>query len=143
MRLDWPQPYTDLDHTADVGISVQGSTKEEALARLVLALCSLLADEGFRPAAERREALLVVNGGPDLAGSTVALLREVLRHSLKFHEVPVSCEVLGVDEREVRACVVFTPCDEAHLREVKAVTRHLAKLSAEEGSWKARAVFDV
>ena len=76
MRLALPQPYEDLGHTADVGVRVRGATAEEALARLVLAFAAL-ATGGAEVAAEREERV-AVPGGPELAGTAVALLRELL-----------------------------------------------------------------
>jgi hypothetical protein len=43
MRYTLPQPYQQLDHTADVGVVVHGDSPLEALARLVLAYASLAA----------------------------------------------------------------------------------------------------
>ncbi len=144
MKLGLPQPYEDLQHTADVGVRVRGATAEEALARLALALGTLLTG-GEAPAAEREERVRV-EGGPGLAGTAVALLRELLFRFATERVVPASVEVLAADERRAEAAVGFArhdPVRHAEGADVKAVTWHLARLEREGGGWVAQVILDV
>ncbi len=154
VRYALPQPYEDLGHTADVGVRVRGATKEEALARLALALGALLAgqpsgaeareDAGEAPPA--RVERLAVAGGPGLAGTAVALLRELLFRFATERLIPCEVEVHRVGEDGADATVGFARHDpERHAEgaDVKAVTRHRAKLEREGGGWVAQAVLDV
>jgi SHS2 domain-containing protein len=142
--LALPQPFEDLDHTADVGVRVEGATPEEALARLVLAFAQLAAGGGEVRADEERR--LVVEGGPDLAGSAVALLRELLYLLAAEGKVPGACEVTRVGPEGAEALVRFGRRDpELHAEgvDLKAVTWHAARLERDGARWVAQAVFDI
>lgn len=144
MRLTHPQPFEDIDHTADAGVRVRGASAPETLGRLVLALGALLS--GGAPVAEERAVALEVPGGPDLAGSAVALLREVLFRCEVERALPAACEVLRVDAGGAAARVWLGPRGHAHDGglDVKAVTRHAAVLEQDpDGAWTAQAVFDL
>ncbi|MFT3917402.1 MAG: archease [Anaeromyxobacteraceae bacterium] len=144
MRLTLPQPFEDLDHTADAGVRVTGASAGDALARLVLALGALLS--GGAPVAEEREVALEVAGGPDLAGAAVALLREVLYRCEVERALPAACEVLRVDAAGAAARVWLGRRGPAHDGglDVKAVTRHAAALEQDaDGGWIGQAVFDL
>jgi SHS2 domain-containing protein len=153
VRLALPQPHEDLAHTADVGVRVRGATAEEALARLALALGTLLAG---LPAAERsgaggglppeREERIAVRGGPGLAGTAVALLRELLFRFATERLIPCEVEVHRAAEDGAEATVGFARYDPARHAEgvdVKAVTWHAARLEPEATGWVAQAVLDV
>ncbi len=101
--LRLPQPFEDLGHTADLGVRVRGASPEEALARLVLALGSLLA--GGEAVAERGEERVAVAGGPGLAGTAVAFLRELLYRFATRRVIPAAVEVLRLDEAGAEATV--------------------------------------
>jgi SHS2 domain-containing protein len=144
VRHRLPQPYEDLGHTADVGIRVRGASCEEALARLALAFGTLVT--GGEPAAPVREERLEVPGGPDLAGTAVALLRELLFRLATTGELPAEVEVLSASEAGAVATVGFGRHDpERHAEgaDVKAVTRHAARLEREGDGWVAQVVLDV
>jgi SHS2 domain-containing protein len=144
VRYALPQPYEDLGHTADVGVRVRGATAEEALARLVLALGTLLT--GGEAAEPRREERVRVEGGPGLAGTAVALLRELLFRFATERLVPAAVEVLSLDERGADAAIGFAkhePERHAEGADVKAVTWHAARLEREGAEWVAQAVFDI
>lgn len=144
MRYALPQPYEDLDHTADVGVRVRGASAEEALARLVLAFASLAAGGG--EVAVEREERVVVDGGPGLAGSAVALLRELLYRLATEGLVPAACEVLSADASGAEAAIAFgrrDPVLHAEGADLKAVTWHAARLEREGDGWVGQAVFDI
>jgi SHS2 domain-containing protein len=145
VRLSLPQPFEDLDHTADVGVRVRGATPEEALGRLALALGALLA--GGAPAPVEREERIAVSAGPALSEVAVALLRELLFRFATEHGLPVEIEVLRADERGAEAAVGFARWDpdrHAEGADVKAVTWHAARLEPDPGGgWVGQAVFDI
>ena len=144
MRLALPQPYEDLDHTADVGVRVRGASPEEALARLVLAFAALAAGGGEVPA--EREEVVAVEGGPGLAGSAVAVLRELLFRLATEGLVPAACEVRRLDGAGAEVTVAFGRRDPARHGEgvdLKAVTWHAARLEREAHGWVGQVVFDI
>jgi SHS2 domain-containing protein len=147
VRYALPQPYEDLAHTADVGVRVRGATAEEALARLALALGTLLAGlPAGAGAPPEREERLAVAGGPGLAGTAVALLRELLFRFATERLIPCEAEVHRVGEDGAEATVAFARYDPARHGEgadVKAVTWHAARLEPEGPGWVAQVVLDI
>jgi SHS2 domain-containing protein len=144
MRLRMPQPYEDLAHTADVGVRVRGATAEEALGRLVVAFSTLAT--GGVTADPTRDERVAVTGGPELAGTAVALLRELLFRLATAHELPIEIEVERVDEAGAVATVTFgkhDPQRHAEGADVKAVTWHAARLEREGDGWVAQCIFDI
>ena len=143
MRLRGPQAWEDLGHTADVGLRVRGGSAEEALGRLALAFATLVT--GGAPAAAVREEEVAVEGGPGLAGTAVALLRELLFRVAAERLVPLEVEVRAADERGARATILFGRYDrERHAEgaDVKAVTWHAARLEREGDGWVAQVILD-
>lgn len=143
MRYALPQPFEDLGHTADVGVRVRGATAEEALARLALALGTLLS--GGAAVVVEREETVTAPGGPG-AAAAVGLLRELLFRFAAERLVPAEVEVLRLGDDAVEARVGFGRYDpERHAEgaDVKAVTWHLARLEPEGDGFVAQAVLDV
>ena len=144
VRYALPQPYEDLAHTADVGVRVRGATAEEALARLALALGTLLAGGGDAP--PEREERIAVGGGPGLAGTAVSLLRELLFRFATERLIPCEVEVHRATEDGAEATVAFArydPSRHAEGADVKAVTWHAARLEPEGAGWVAQVVLDI
>ncbi len=144
MRWTLPQPWEEVSHTADVGIAARGATAEEALARLVLALGALLAGGGAVADAGTED--LAVKEGADLAGTAVAVLREVLFRHATRGLIPCAVEVVSLAPGEARLRVSSGPRDPARHGEgadVKAVTWHAARLEPDGAGWRAQAILDV
>lgn len=142
--LTLPQPFEDLGHLDDVGVRVRGESAEVALGRLALALAALLSGGGPLPGDEVER--LAVPGGPGLAGTAVAFLRELVSRFETAGVIPAAVEVVRVDEAAAEARVRWAPYDpEQHAEgvDVKAVAWHLALLAHEDGEWIGQAVFDV
>jgi SHS2 domain-containing protein len=142
--LTLPQPFEDLGHTADLGVRVRGRTAEEALARLALALGSLLA--GSEPVEAVDEERMEVAGGPGLAGTAVAFLRELLYRFATRRAIPAAVEVLRAGEDGAEARVRwgrYDPVRHGEGEDVKAVTWHRARLERDGDEWVGEIVFDV
>ena len=137
-----PQPYEELDHTADVGILVRGDSAEQTLARLVLGF-SQLATEGGQLVIEKTARIEVAaDGCMDIA---IDVLRELLFRFDCDEEVPVCCEIVHFDERSALLEVGFARLDERACEqgtELKAVTLHEARFER-DGDWIAQVIFDV
>ena len=144
MRLSLPQPWEELSHTADVGIAARGATPEEALARLVLALGALAAGGGAVRETAGEE--FTVREGGDLAGTAVAVMREVLFRLATRGRIPCSCEVLSLRPGEARVRVgsgARDPVIHAEGADVKAVTWHEARLDRDGEGFRAQVILDV
>ena len=133
-----------LDHTADVGLEVEGPSLESVIAGAAAAMSRLTLGSLLAPSDELR-TFEVVAEEPSL------LLRNVLRELLFLNATeafaPAHCEVeLVGGEANLRArCRIAggTPNGPPHT-ELKGVTLHgLMAEPREGGVWHARVVFDV
>lgn len=143
-RLDLPQPWEEVSHTADVGIAARGDTPGEALCRLVLAFGALVSGGG--PVRDSGVESLVVTGGADLAQTAVEVLREVLFRLATRGLVPCACAVDSLRPGEARLRIWSGPRDPALHGEgadVKAVTWHAARLEPDGPGWRAQVILDV
>lgn len=143
-RLTLPQPFEELDHTADVGVLVRGETAEETLARLVLALSQLLSGGG---ALEPSGSLELEIEPGDRASMAIDVLRELLYRFDCEGVIAANCHVLRFDpERGTTIMIDTAPYDpDRHAEgiELKAVTWHQALFLPEGDRWMAQIVFDV
>ncbi len=137
-----PQPYQELDHTADAGVRVRGATAEETLARLVCVFGQLLSG-GDGPPARDRARMSATDG--DLAMAAADLLRDLLYRFATEHVVPVSCRTIRIDGAGVEIEVGLAPWDAGQGRgqDIKAVTLHELRFERETDGWIAQVVFDV
>lgn len=145
-----PQPYEELDHTADVGVRVRGDDPAEALARLVLALADVLTGGQSPTAAGAADGagarqLIEIAGDPDRAVVAVDALRAVLEAFQERGLVPVEVAVPLWSDEAARLVVAFgrlEPERRAGAPEIKAVTWHAARFERDGDGWLAQAVFD-
>ncbi len=143
-RYALPQPYEEIDHTADAGVVVRGASREETLARLILAFSHLSTAGGALEASSRRQICVAPD---DDAAMAVDLLRELLFLFDSAQLLPASVEVLKFDaesgaEIEVELGV-FDPVQHAEGLALKAITLHEAHFAQEASEWVAQVVFDV
>ena len=144
VRYSLPQPYRDIEHTADVGVEVEGTSPREALARLVLAQTSLLT--GGAPVEVRREERCRAGPGSP-ASMAISILRELLFRFATERVLAAACEVVALDPEQGAEVIValgpFDPDRHAEGLDLKAVTWHQALFEETGGSWRARVVFDI
>jgi len=144
MRLALPQHFEDLEHTADVGVAVEGASPEEALARLVLAQAALLAGEGEVEALREERIAVQGNGHLELA---IGLLRELLFRFATERVIAAECEVLALEpSARVEVAVGlgrYDPQLHGEGLDLKAVTWHAARFEELGGRWRAQVVFDI
>lgn len=145
MRYAIPQPYRDLDHTADAGVEVEGASAGEALARLVLAEAALLA--GGAPVEVEREERVRTAAQATLEELAVALLRELLFRFATERVIAGACEVLALEPGSPAEVEIgfgrYRPELHAEGIDLKAVTRHAARFEEAGGRWRARILFDI
>ena len=144
MRLALPQHFEDLEHTADVGVAVEGASPEEALARLVLAQAALLAGEGEVEALREERIAVQGNGHLELA---IGLLRELLFRFATERVIAAECEVLALEpSARVEVAVGlgrYDPQLHGEGLDIKAVTWHAARFEELGGRWRAQVLFDI
>ncbi len=153
MTKTWviPQPFETVDHTADTGVLVRGSTREEALARLVLGHAQMLA--GGAPVEEESEVVVELEGSDDLSLIGVDTLREMNRLFCTERHIATRVDILQLDAKRVRLKVGvgrYDPERHAEGLDIKAVTFHAARFEIDSGKeaddgddWIAQVIFDV
>jgi SHS2 domain-containing protein len=143
-RFERPQPYEEIDHTADAGVVVRGRTREETLARLVLAFAELVT--AGRPAMKCCERSFSVEPDDD-ASVAVDLLRELFFVFESERLIPIAVEVVRFEldaGAEVRVdLATYDAVEHAEGLVLKAVTLHEARFEARSDGWEAAVVFDV
>jgi SHS2 domain-containing protein len=143
-RFEQPQPYEEIDHTADAGVIVRGATREEALARLVLAFTDLVTAGGA--ARKSCERSFSVEPGDD-AGVAVDLLRELFFVFESERLIPIAVEVVRFEldsGAEVRVdLATYDAVEHAEGLVLKAITLHEARFERTASGWEAAVVFDV
>ena len=143
-RLYLPQPFEELDHTADAGIVARGDTAELAMARLVLGFAQIVAGGGeITPRYQRR-----IDAEPgERAMMAIDVLRELLYVFDRERLIPTSCLVVAFDpERGARVDVELGDYDEARHAEgltPKAITLHAARFESRGSGWVAQVVLDI
>jgi SHS2 domain-containing protein len=142
--MELPQPFEELDHTADVGVIVRGGHADETLSRLVLAMSHFLSGGGKLDA---KYKMSVRVDAADEVSMAIDVLRELLFHFDCEHRIVARCEVTSFDPSAGAAVDVELADydDELHEEgtELKAVTFHAARFEREGGGWVAQIVFDV
>lgn len=142
---DWPEPFEELDHTADVGVRVHGRDADECLARLVLSLSSLILGGSGSLSAEATRALEIEPA--DRLSMAVDVLRELLYVFDTEHVLPVRCVVHRFDEESgVLLELAMAPCNEDEhddITDLKAVTWHHAVFEPEGDGFIAQIIYDV
>lgn len=132
-----------LDHTADLGIEVEGPSLEELFARAGEAIFELMVELDTVDTAVSRH--LVIEGA-DLADLWVNYLREVLYlwggESLLMKKV----QIINLTETSLEATLYGEPYNSRKhelMMEIKAVTYHQAEVVRTPEGWKGRVIFDV
>jgi len=132
-----------IDHTADLGMEVEGSSLEELFACAGKAIYELMAELNT---VEIRESRDLTVEGADLADLWVNFLREALYlwggEGLLIKEV----KIRQLSNTSLEATLSGEPYD-SHRHtlnmEIKAATYHQAEVVQTPEGWKARVIFDV
>ena len=132
-----------IDHTADLGIEVEGSHLKGLFINATIALMDLITDrEAIHPAENRS---LSVQGN-DREELLINCLGEVLYlfHGEQFLTRDISLETFtDVTMRAIATGETYDPSRHEIKTEIKAVTFHQTRISKTSGKWTARVIFDV
>lgn len=135
--------FREINHTADLGIEVEGETPQELFRRAGLALFSLMVSSKGVEAKAEREVVVEAEGWEDLLHDWLSrLLRLFLREGF----IAQTIEVKEVAPDRVKARLMGEKLDfERHdfYTEIKAVTYHQLSVTRKDGRWQARIIFDV
>lgn len=138
------QPFTFLDHTADVGIAARGSSWDELFRNAALGMFSLIADTR---ALQCKEEIAVDVTADDRDSLLVVFLNEILYQYETKHIVFCECLIFTISETRVVALCKGEKRASSHYiqREIKAATYHQLKIqkNQEDKVYEAQIIFDV
>jgi len=151
--------FREIEHTADLGIEVEGETPQELFRRAGLALFFLMVSPEGVEAKTEREVIVEAEGWEDLLHDWLTrLLHLFLREGFIARVIEVT-EIAPFDKlragsstgseqalHRVRARLVGEKLDlKRHdfYTEIKAVTYHQLSVTCRDGRWQARVIFDV
>lgn len=140
-----PQPYEELDHTADAGVCVRAESREGCLARLILGFAQMLAGGGEVASAHTSD-LAVPAAEDDPVILAVDVMRAVASAFFDGHRIPCAVEVIAVDATGARLRIAYGDYDEdrhADGLDIKAVTWHAARFEPTADGWLGQVVFDI
>ena len=135
--------FREIEHTADLGIEVTASSLAGLFSTAGEALFAFIADP---KSLEAREAIAVAAGGDGPEELLHAWLRELLAQFNLTGFVAARCEVRKITRERVEGIVTGEKLDlKRHhfYTEIKGVTYHDFRVWEENGSWRARIIFDV
>jgi len=135
--------YEPIDHTADMGIRVYGSSKKALFKNAAEGMFSLIADKKNIAARKTIEFNLKA---PDLKELFVSWLRELLyQYSGKgyvFRKITVT-ELTDTGIKASASGEKINLKKHVFRNDLKAVTYHALKVEKVKNGWKAEVIFDV
>ncbi|MFH1538129.1 MAG: archease [bacterium] len=133
--------YEIIEHTADIGILVEGGELEEFFADAALGMFAIICDSVPEGEAVSHDIILE---SEDMEGLLVAWLSELLFLFESDGFVPREFRFAELESRVLEAACTGA---KTHLpisgTEIKAVTHHLLKVEDTAEGWRAKIYFDL
>jgi len=135
--------YIILDHTADLGVKIKGTSLIDLFENAGRTLLHLM----FRiRLTEQADFTKISISGNDLADLMVRWLTEILYLFAGENLVVTGINIDSLSPAVLKATLRTSPFDpKSHkiIREIKAVTYHQIAVTDENGIWTARVIFDI
>ena len=138
-----PEWLEQIDHTADVGITVRAHTLPQLFARAAWGMFSLITDVEEIRELDSEEITVI---GDDREELLLRWLSDLNFRHITTHRLFGRFEILEATGRELRARVFGEKIDPARhtiYTEIKAVTYHGLVVEERDGEWQARIIFDL
>ncbi len=135
--------FTVLDHTADMGIKVTGSSLEDLFKNAAQSMMQIMVKE--RPVGKTAPFRLSVSG-EDLPDLMVRWLGEILYLLEGESQVVICIDIDSITKSHVDATLQiarFNPKEHEILTEIKAVTYHQIDVARTKDGWQASVIFDL
>ncbi len=137
------EKYHLIDHTADFGIHVSGTSSKDLFANAAEALFDVITDidslTGY-------DSCHIEVSGEDWSDLMINWLREILYLWNGKERLVKSANITSLSENKLSAQVVFDPYDpdrHAIKTEIKAATYHQIQVKLTPSGWTARIIFDI
>ncbi|MFC1863632.1 archease [Thermodesulfobacteriota bacterium] len=135
--------YTLIDHTADLGITVQGNDLADLFQKSGNALTHLLIEDC---SSKKPNPMKISISGNDLEDLMVRWLGEILYLFEGEGQVVSSIRINSISDKRLHAILEltpFAPLTHKILREIKAVTYHQIKVAKKDDIWETNVIFDL
>jgi SHS2 domain-containing protein len=137
------QKYKILDHTADIGIEVQGKTRKELFANSAMAMSDLMT---ILKTVEEIEEKRIDIEGADCEDLMINFLREILYLFNGKGWLLKKCKVVKLTSTQIEAQLrgeLYNSRKHTIKTELKAVTYHQVGIRKSNKGWQAEVIFDV
>ncbi|MBW1782589.1 MAG: archease [Deltaproteobacteria bacterium] len=134
---------TFLDHTADLGITVTGTSLEDLFKNAAQSMMQIMVKQ---QRVGKTSPFRLSVSGEDLPDLMVCWLGEILYLFEGERKVVISVDIDSITKSHIDAMLRITPFNPKEheiLTEIKAVTYHQIKVAREKGRWQARVIFDI
>ena len=135
--------YKIIDHTADLGIVVEGVDVKDVFIRAGYAMTDLMVKVDINEKGAKRKVLVEGEDFPDLM---VRWLGEILYLFDGEHILVSAIEISSISPIRLQSILTVVPLNRGHhemLREIKAVTYHQISVQGVHDGWEARIIFDI
>jgi protein archease len=136
-------PYELIDHTADIGIYVSGSTIKDLFETAAIAMVEQIVDT--KTLKGRNSQRLQVSG-IDKTDLLINFLRELLSVWTIGEHLVKNVYINDIDNTYLTANITwdkFNPKTHEILTDIKAVTYHGIRVKQKNNTWQATIIFDV
>jgi len=138
-----PLNYQIIDHTADLGIIVEGTDEKNLFIRAAQAMADLMVKGDISTKTVIKDVSLQGEDFPDLM---VKWLGEILYlfngEKLLVHSIKIK-SISPITLKSTLTLSSFEPEHHQVIREIKAVTYHQISVDKTEDGWQARVIFDI
>jgi SHS2 domain-containing protein len=137
------KPYHTFDHTADLGLAINGASEEKLFANAAFAIFDIMTDLNR---VEARDARRIAVEGDNREDLLINFLREVLYLYNGERWLLKEIRIIQISKKGLEAEALGEAFDEQKheiCKEIKAVTYHQAEVRQTPAGWTARVIFDV
>ena len=138
-----PLTYQIIDHTADLGIIVQGTDEKNLFIRAAQAMTDLMVEGDISKKTVIKDVSLQGEDFPDLM---VRWLGEILYLFDGENLIVNSIKIKSISPTKLKSTLTLTSFEPEHhqvKREIKAVTYHQISVDQVNDGWEARVIFDI
>jgi len=135
--------YQIIDHTADLGIIVDGTDEKNLFIRTAQAMTDLMVEGDITKETVIKDVVIEGEDFPDLM---VRWLGEILYLFDGENLIVNSITIKSISPTKLKSTLTLTSFETEHhqvKREIKAVTYHQISVDKVNDGWQARIIFDI
>ena len=135
--------YQIIDHTADLGIIVDGTDEKNLFIRTAQAMTDLMVEGDISKETVIKDVVIEGEDFPDLM---VRWLGEILYLFDGENLIVNSITIKSISPTKLKSTLTLTSFETEHYqvkREIKAVTYHQISVDKVNDRWQARIIFDI